>query len=78
MKEKMSKILKTPLVIKQQMKINSLENKIETLENTIKNDLYKEFMKKLDDSGRCDRLVSENKRLKRRIKTLKELLKEED
>ena len=55
MKEKMSKILKTPLVIKQQMKINSLENKIETLENTIKNDLYKEFMKKLDDSERCDR-----------------------
>lgn len=78
MKEKMSKILKTPLVIKQRMKINSLENKIETLENTIKNDLYKEFMKKLDDSERCDRLVSENKRLKRRIKTLKELLKEED
>lgn len=78
MKEKMKKMINTPLIIKQRMKINSLENKVETLEDTIKSELYKEFMKKLDESERCDRLVSENKRLKRRIKTLKELLKEGD
>lgn len=58
--------------IKLQHKINTLENKIETLENVIKDELYKEFMKKLTEPMENERLRKENKRLRLQIKSMKE------
>lgn len=65
-------------VIKLNKKINTLENKVETLENSIKDELYKEFMKKLGETAENDRLKKENKKLRAKIKDLKEIIKEED
>ena len=53
---------------KMQIRINTLENENETLKSTIKEELYKSFMAKL-------RLELKNARKK--IKILKEMLKEE-
>ena len=63
-------------IVKAQMKINSLENEIETLTNSIKNELYKEFLKNLGDSVENERLKKENKMLRKKIKILKEIIKE--
>lgn len=65
-------------VIKLKQKINTLENRVETLENSIKDELYKEFMKKLGETAENDRLKKENKRLRSKIKDLKEIIKGED
>lgn len=64
--------------IKLKQKINTLENQIETLENSIKDELYKEFMKKIGETAEVDRLKKENKRLRIKIKDLKEIIKEGD
>ena len=64
--------------IKLKQKINTLENKIETLENSIKDELYKEFMKKIGETAENDRLKKENKKLRAKIKDLKEIIKGED
>ena len=58
-------------IAKAQMKINSLENEIETLNNSIKDELYKEFLKKLGESTENERLRKENKILRKKVKTLK-------
>jgi hypothetical protein len=63
-------------IVKTQMKINSLENEIETLTNSIKDELYKEFLKKLGDSAENERLKKENKNLRKKVKVLKEIIKE--
>lgn len=63
-------------IAKAQMKINSLENEIETLTNSIKDELYKEFLKKLGESTENERLKKENKILRKKVKTLKEIIKE--
>lgn len=65
-------------VIKLNKKINTLENQVETLENSIKDELYKEFMKKLGETTENDRLKKENKKLRAKIKDLKEIIKGED
>lgn len=65
-------------VIKLKQKINTLENRVETLENSIKDELYKEFMKKLGETAENDRLKKENKKLRAKIKDLKEIIKGED
>ena len=64
-------------IAKAQMKINSLENEIETLTNSIKDELYKEFLKKLGESTENERLKKENKILRKKVKTLKEIIKED-
>lgn len=64
--------------IKLKQKINTLENQIETLENSIKDELYKEFMKKLGETAENDRLKKENKKLRAKIKDLKEIIKGDD
>jgi hypothetical protein len=74
--EKMKKINKIPIWIKQHRKINTLENKVKALENTIKEELYKEFMKKLGEPMEVERLRKENKMLRQKIKVLKEMIKE--
>ena len=63
-------------IVKSQIKINSLENEIETLTNSIKDELYKEFLKKLGDSAENERLKKENKNLRKKVKVLKEIIKE--
>lgn len=74
--EKTKKINKIPIWIKQHRQINTLENKVEALENTIKEELYKEFMKKLGEPMEVERLRKENKMLRQKNKVLKEMIKE--
>ena len=63
-------------IVKSQIKINSLENEVETLTNSIKDELYKEFLKNLGDSAENERLKKENKNLRKKVKVLKEIIKE--
>lgn len=63
-------------VIEQRKKINTLENENETLRNTIKDELYKEFMKRLGESLEVSRLKRENKRLRKQKKELQEIIRE--
>ena len=65
-------------VVKLNKKINTLENQVETLKNSIKDELYKECMKKLGETTENDRLKKENKKLRAKIKDLKEIIKGED
>ena len=58
-------------------KINTLECENETLKNIIKNELYKAFMKKLNDSEADKRYKEDNIRLRKQIKVLKQIIKEE-
>jgi len=57
------------------MKINTLENENTVLKETIKDELHKEFMKKLGEPLENKRLREENKRLRKRIKNLRSELK---
>lgn len=63
-------------VLVQNRKINTLENENETLKNTIKDELYKEFMKKLGEPLEISRIKKENKKLRKQVKELKEIIKE--
>lgn len=63
-------------VIEQRKKINTLENENETLKNTIKDELYKEFMKRLGEPLEISRLKRENKRLRKQKKELQEIIRE--
>lgn len=74
--ENMKQINKIPIWIKQRRQINTLENKVEALENSIKEGLYKEFMKKLGEPMDAERLRKENKMLRQKNKVLKEMIKE--
>ena len=58
-------------------KINTLETENEMLKNIIKNELYKAFMKKLNDSEADKRYKEDNIRLRKQIKVLKQIIKEE-
>lgn len=62
--------------IKLNLKINSLENEIETLKEATKDDLFNKFMSKLNDEAELNRLRNENKRLRAKVKSLKEIIKE--
>ena len=63
-------------VIEQRKKINTLENENETLKNTIKDELYKEFMKRLGEPLEVSKLKRENKRLRKQKKELQEIIRE--
>ena len=63
-------------VIEQRKKINTLENENETLRNTIKDEQYKEFMKRLGEPLEVSRLKRENKRLRKQKKELQEIIRE--
>ena len=63
-------------VIEQRKKINTLENENETLRNTIKDELYKEVMKRLGEPLEVSRLKRENKRLRKQKKELQEIIRE--
>lgn len=55
-------------------RINTLELEVETLQQTIKDELYIEFMKKLDEPAKSQSLRKDNKILRKKIKALKEEL----
>jgi len=55
--------------------INSLEVVNESLEDTVKDELYKTFMEKLQEHQEIKRLKKENKNLREKVRTLKQLLK---
>lgn len=57
-------------------RINTLELVSETQEETIKSELYKIFMNKLEEPTELSRLKSENKKLRNKNKMLKEMLNE--
>lgn len=76
--ELVKKLNLVPTIIKQKRKINTLELKVEMLENAIKDELYKEFMEKLGEPIEIERLKNDNKRLRKKVKQLKELIKEEE
>ena len=59
-------------------KINFLENENETLKDIIKNELYEKFISSINDTTERDRLKKENKRLREKIKALKDIIKEKD
>lgn len=58
-------------------RINSLETENEMLKNTIKDELYKIFMKKLAEPEEAKRYKEDNIRLRKQIKVLKQIIKEE-
>lgn len=74
--KRMKQINKIPLWLKQWKEINTLKHEVETLKNSIKEELYKEFMKKLGEPADNERLRKENKRLRQQVKSLKEIIKE--
>lgn len=63
-------------LVKANKRANTLQVKYNTLEEVVKSELYKEFMKKLDEPTQIDRYKKENKRLRKQVKTLKEIVKE--
>lgn len=73
MKNKIKNLLSK---ITDKKKINTLENKIETLENIIKEELYKEFIDGVNNTIEITKLKKDNKRLREKVKTLQEIIKE--
>lgn len=61
---------------KKRCRINTLQNEIEVLQDVIKNELYKEFIGKIKDYDELTTLREENKKLRKKIKLLKEVIKE--
>ena len=55
---------KSTIIIKQKRKINKLENELEALKLSVKDELYKEFMQKLGEPTEMERLRKDNKRLR--------------
>ena len=76
-KKNLERLKQFPSITRKQIKINVLENKVETLESVIKEKIYQEFMKKLGEPIEAERLRKENKMLRQKIKVLKEMIKEE-
>ena len=62
---------------KMRKRINSLETENEMLKNTIKDELYKIFMKKLAEPEEAKRYKEDNIKLRKQIKVLKQIIKEE-
>lgn len=69
-------------VLKYKIKINTLENRIETfereqevLQNIIKEELYNQFMGYIKDVEKYDKLKKENKALKEKNRALKDMIK---
>ena len=62
---------------KMRKKINTLETENEVLKNAIKDELYKIFMKKLAEPEEIKKYKEDNIRLRKQIKVLKQIIKEE-
>lgn len=68
---------KEPSKRKLRKRINTLEGENEVLKNTIKDELYKIFMKKLAEPEETKKYKEDNIRLRKQIKVLKQIIKEE-
>ena len=68
---------KEPSKRKMRKRINTLEGENEILKNTIKDELYKIFMKKLAEPEETKKYKEDNIRLRKQIKALKQIIKEE-
>ena len=68
---------KEPTKRKLRKRINTLECENEVLKNAIKDELYKIFMKKLAEPEEAKRYKEDNIRLRKQIKVLKQIIKEE-
>ena len=55
-------------MIKLQQRINTLENENETLKNIIKEELYTEFMEYVDIRTENNKLKTENKKIKEKLR----------
>ncbi|MBR5303478.1 MAG: hypothetical protein IKU37_01460 [Candidatus Gastranaerophilales bacterium] len=62
-------------ISKYKRRINTLELEKKELEEIIKDGLFKEFIKKINEPLELERLRKENKRLRKKIKDLKEEMK---
>ena len=62
-------------ISKYKRRINTLELEKKELEEIIKECLFKEFIKKINEPIELERLRKENKRLRKKIKDLKEEMK---
>lgn len=62
-------------ISKYKRRINTLELEKKELEEVIKEGLFKEFIKKINEPIELERLRKENKRLRKKIKDLKEEMK---
>ena len=76
-KEEIFNDSKEPTKRKLRKRINTLEGENEVLKNTIKDELYKIFMKKLAEPEESKRYKEDNIRLRKKIKVLKQIIKEE-
>ena len=76
-KEEIFNDSKEPTKMKLRKRINTLELENEVLKNAIKDELYKIFMKKLAEPEEAKRYKEENIRLRKQIKVLKQIIKEE-
>lgn len=70
-------ILSIPYVLKTKVENNTLKLKNEMLKNAIQEELYDKFLDKLGEPEEIARLKKENKNLRKKVKILKELLKED-
>lgn len=68
-------ISKIPKIIAMQRRLNTLEAEVKTLQDIIKDELYKTFMEKLKEPTEIARYKRENKNLRAKVKTLRSLLK---
>lgn len=68
---------KEPTKRKLKKRINTLECENEVLKNAIKDELYKIFMKKLAEPEEAKRYKEDNIKLRKQIKVLKQIIKEE-
>lgn len=71
MKDKIKNVIN---IKKQIKKVNTLENKVEMLENVIKDELYNRFMENIEMVNQVERLKKENKRLREKNKALKDII----
>ena len=76
-KEEIFNDSKEPTKRKLRKRINTLELENEVLKDAIKDELYKIFMKKLAEPEEAKRYKEDNIRLRKQIKVLKQIIKEE-
>lgn len=67
--------MKINLLLKQQIKINTLQNQLDTLQRQLKDGLYGNFMIYANNTEMIEELKKENRRLRQKIKELKEKVK---
>lgn len=64
--------------LKLRKKYNTLELEYKTLKESVKTDLYKNLLHILDEPEEVKRLRDDNKHLRKKVKLLKEMIREGD